>query len=160
VAMHLNGANQGHLRFVASAARRLARARFQALARHGGAIAREHHVLRALVDAGTDLFVMAATLSRAEALLADGPGDPASIQDLADYQCTRIRERVGAAFRNLRARRLHSLTDRVSAAFLGGRYAWMAEDVYTGFPAQFLSRSKTAKAAGIDPDEPEMDTPE
>ena len=58
---------------------------------------KEQLIMFRLVEIGTDLFAMAACLSRAEGLLAEDQ-DKESSQDLADLFCQNAEKRIDEAF--------------------------------------------------------------
>ena len=80
-------------------------------------------VLFRLVDIGTDLFAMAASISYATMLAKKG-GDAKNAVDLADVFCREARMRIEANFENL-------FTDHDDAAYklvlrlLKGEYDWL-----------------------------------
>ena len=84
-------------------------------------------VLFRIVDIGTDLFAMAASISYA-AMLAKKGGDQKNAMDLADVFCREARMRIEANFQNL-------FTDHDDAAYkvvlnlLKGQYEWFEGDL-------------------------------
>src|SRR5216684_2480112 len=91
-----------HVRFVERSARRLARGVFHAMVRFGPKLEQRQSVLFRLVDIGGELFAMAATCARAEALRARDPAAGARAVRLADVFCRQARRRVRAKFSGLR----------------------------------------------------------
>lgn len=85
----------GQRRIIASLSRRLARALFHSMARHGPKLEKKQLLLGRLVDIGAELFAMSASLARAEML-----GDERSLE-LARYICKRGKRRVEDLFTNL-----------------------------------------------------------
>ncbi len=73
----------GDLRFVDRAARRLARASFHGMLVYQAKLQNKQAFLFRLVDIANELFAMAASLSRAEALRASGSPQAAEARDLA-----------------------------------------------------------------------------
>ena len=99
----LNGKLRAHLNYVARTSRRLARSLFHAMARFGPKLEREQVLLGRFVDIGTELFAMAATCSRAHALMRGAsPAKCAELTSLADYFCETARLRIGQYFHGLR----------------------------------------------------------
>ncbi len=130
-AKHLSARNQAHVRSLPKTARRMARTLFHVMARHGVKLEYEQITLQRFVDIGTDLFAMAAVLSRADGRLATS-GDPA-LEDLTDLFCRTARARIAA---NLAA--VHRHHDRqygkVADALMDGKYRWVSEGAYVEFP--------------------------
>ena len=92
-----------HLRYVSRTSRRLARRLFQSMVRKGPKLEREQVLLGRFVDIGTELFAMAATSGRAQAMLERGPREQnAGVLELADYFCRSARVRVEQGFKGLR----------------------------------------------------------
>jgi alkylation response protein AidB-like acyl-CoA dehydrogenase len=87
---------RGHLRFAARSSRRLARALFHAMLRFGPKLEKQQLLLGRFVDIGTELFAIAATCSRAQAL-----GTPEA-RDLADYFCRSSQLKIAGLFRHIR----------------------------------------------------------
>ena len=115
-----------HVRFIARASRRLARATFHAMVRFGPALEKRQAVLGRLVDVGADLFVMSAVISRAQMLASRAEG--ATALELADLHCRRARRRVKERFRALFAnddRATHLVANR----FLEGNLTWLERGV-------------------------------
>jgi len=93
-----------HLRHAAKTSRKLARALFHAMLRHGPKLEREQLLLGRFVDIGTELFAITATCLRAEQMIqsdASG-GSKAELLNLADYFCRASRLRIGEKFRGIR----------------------------------------------------------
>jgi alkylation response protein AidB-like acyl-CoA dehydrogenase len=82
----------GDLGIIAPLSRKLARTLFHSMARYGPGLEKRQLLLGRLVDIGAELFAMAVSVSRAEAL-----GDERS-RDLARYICRRGKQRVGNLF--------------------------------------------------------------
>lgn len=84
-----------HLRFAHRHTRRLARTIFHAMLRFGPGLEKRQAVLNRIVDIGSDLFAIAATVSHARALVEKYPHDQTPIE-LADLFCRQARRRVRA----------------------------------------------------------------
>jgi hypothetical protein len=115
---------RGHLRYLESAARRLARDLFHMMVRHGQGLQKKQLVLARLVDVGVELFAMGAVLSRAASPLA-----PAGAQALADLFCRQARRRIGRRRRALCCNdddRTYGLAQEV----LEGEYPWLEENIF------------------------------
>jgi alkylation response protein AidB-like acyl-CoA dehydrogenase len=103
-----------HLRYVARTSRRLARALFHAMLRHGPKLEREQLLLGRFVDIGAELFAMTAVCLRAGRLLnsADFAGDREHLPGLVDCFCSEACLRIERCFHDLR----HN-TNRISYHF-------------------------------------------
>ena len=119
-----------HFRYIARTSNRLAAAMFRAMARHRHRLERRQILLGHLMDIGTELFAMAASVTRAEMAATcayarsltsgNGQGDG---RRLADLFCRQARGRIDERFRALRSsvRPANALADRV----LAGDFQWM-----------------------------------
>ncbi|HXG58445.1 MAG TPA: acyl-CoA dehydrogenase family protein, partial [Thermoanaerobaculia bacterium] len=121
------GALSGHMGYVERGSRRLARAIFHAMMRYQAKLERKQMVLFRLVDIGTDLFAMAASISYATMLAKKG-GEKRNAIDLADLFCREARQRIEYNFENL-----FTSTDekayRVASRLLDGEYRWFEGDL-------------------------------
>lgn len=92
------------LRYVARTNRRLARAIFHAMLRHGPKLEREQLVLGRFVDIGAELFAMTAACLRGEQLLhSQNPAAGAhNLPALIDYFCQGAQLRIEQLFNDLR----------------------------------------------------------
>lgn len=91
-----------HLRYAARSSRRLARAIFYAMLRHGPKLEREQLLLGRLVDIGTELFAITSVCLRAEAQLKNGTKEGREeFCQLMDFFCRASRLRIEAAFRGI-----------------------------------------------------------
>ena len=93
-----------HVRYAARTSRKLARALFHAMLRHGPKLEREQILLGRFVDIGTELFAITATCLRAERMMqSDVAGsEKTDLLHLADYFCKASRLRIGEKFRAIR----------------------------------------------------------
>lgn len=91
---------KSHVRWCASASRRLARRLFQQMLRHGPALEKQQLLLARFVNIGAELFAMSATLLRARALVDRATSEGVQAADLADYFCRSARLRIGESFRS------------------------------------------------------------
>jgi alkylation response protein AidB-like acyl-CoA dehydrogenase len=99
-----------HLRYIARTNRRLARAIFHAMLRHGPKLEREQLLLGRFVDIGAELFAITAVCLRGERLLnskAD-TDDKQNLPGLIDYFCQGAHLRIKQHFNDL-----HHNTDSV-----------------------------------------------
>lgn len=145
---HLDGANQAHLAYIGTTAKKLARELFAAMRKYKLKLEYEQLIMQRFVDIGTDLFAMAACLSHAEHLLGER-GKDEKLQRLVDLFCSNARGRISDNFRSVKKNH-NSLINKVSAAFMEGGYQWMVEDVYTDVPPLQIERvgKMTSQSAG------------
>jgi len=155
-AAHLSLPNRGHLNFIAKASRKLARSLFASVLRFQQGIEREHILLRAYVDIGADLFAMGVILSRAESVSAEGQPEAATIQKLANYFCTRARQRISENVR-LTRRNYGRAAAQVGRMVLDENFEWLMSDVYSDFPPQFLSSEQIRESLSSKPDKGSVD---
>jgi hypothetical protein len=91
-----------HLRYASRAGRKLARALFHAMARHGPKLEREQLLLGRFGDIATELFALVAVCLRTEALARTGAReDGTELARLADYFARTARVRIEQKFRHL-----------------------------------------------------------
>src|SRR5512144_3029228 len=88
----------GHLRFVERSSRKLAREIFHSMVVFQAAAERKQAFLFRLVDIANELFAMASTISRAQALGAAGKPEAAQATKLADQFCLQSRRNVRKLF--------------------------------------------------------------
>ena len=99
----LDPALQPHARFVDKASRKLARGLFHQMVKHGPKLEREQMLLSRFVEIGTELYAIAASVSRAQALLLEGKSREdvlPLVEHFAAESRIRIDERFRAAGRN------------------------------------------------------------
>jgi hypothetical protein len=113
-----------HLSFVDVHARRLARALFHAMGRYQAGLEKKQALLSRFVEIASELFAMAASVARADALHSTDAASHAGVIELADLFCRGARLRVKNLFRAVR-----SNDDRAAYRFaqrvLAGEYAWL-----------------------------------
>ena len=113
-----------HMRYVERGSRRLARSVFHTMMRFGPKLEQRQAVLFRLVDAGAELFAMAATCARAQRLAQKDPAAARSARALADLFCRQARARIATKFEGL-----WSNTDvptyRVAQEVLAGEHRWL-----------------------------------
>jgi hypothetical protein len=104
----------GHLRYVARTNRRMARAIFHAMLRHGPKLEREQLLLGRFVDIGAELFAMSAVCLHGERLFnsANSRDNKEELPGLIDYFCRTARLRIEQHFRGI-----HSNTDGIGYRF-------------------------------------------
>lgn len=116
---------QKHLRYAARTSRRLARALFHALLRHGPKLEREQLLLGRFVDIGTEVFAITATCCRAEHQLRTSNDDTSReyLIALVNYFCSAARRRILREFRGIRQnddRQGYRLSRQILAGKLSG----------------------------------------
>ena len=114
-------------RWVEGASRRLARGLFHALLRHGRGLEREQLLLGRLVDAGTELFAVAAVLARTRALVVLGTPE-ATLLPVVELFCRGARSRVERSLRG-RPRAEEAARRALAPAVLAGALRWLEEGI-------------------------------
>lgn len=92
-----------HVRYLERTTRRLSRAIFHLMARHGPKLERRQALLFRAVDIGADLFAMSAAVSRADALRRAGAPEAPQAVELADLFCRQTARRIAEHFRGIRS---------------------------------------------------------
>jgi alkylation response protein AidB-like acyl-CoA dehydrogenase len=117
-----------HLRFVERASRRLARSSFHGMLVHRARLQNKQAFLFRLADIANELFAMAATVSRAEALEDRGAPEAEGARGIADVFCRGSRRRVRDLFRDLWAN--DDVTRyRLGTAVVAGRHEWLERGI-------------------------------
>jgi alkylation response protein AidB-like acyl-CoA dehydrogenase len=116
-----------HVKHVAAASRRLARALFHSMAKYGPKLERQQILLGRYVDIGAELFAMLATCSHAQHLL-DHDTTAANALALADYFCATSALRVEDLFRATR-RNADRAGYRLAQQLLGGEMEWLERGI-------------------------------
>ena len=117
----------GHMRYVRSASKRLARHIIHQMTRHQKKLESRQTVLSRVVDIGTELFAISAACSYAEHLAKNGNKQENAIE-LADLFCQYARKRVDNLFNDTRD---NYDRQNISAAknLLAEKYAWLESDI-------------------------------
>ena len=118
----------GHVRFVERSARKLARSVFHSMVRFGPRLEQRQSVLFRLVDVAAELFAMAATCSRAQAIYKKDKTAGARAVKLADLFCRQARRRVRSKFNGLR-RNEDVPTYKFAQEILAGEHRWLERDI-------------------------------
>ncbi|HEX5650740.1 MAG TPA: hypothetical protein VFX69_13870, partial [Steroidobacteraceae bacterium] len=134
-ARHLDERNRRHLEYAAKASKLLARRLFATMARHGPKLEKEQILLGNFVDVGVELFVMAATLSYADHLVAAQPGDRTPL-DLADLYCQEARRRIESNFRAVK-HNFNRSYGKVAGLLMDGKLDWLGEGAANPIPPQY-----------------------
>jgi alkylation response protein AidB-like acyl-CoA dehydrogenase len=127
-----------HLRFVERASRRLARATFHGMLVHRAGLQKKEAFLFRVVDAGMELFAMAAVVSRVHALRASGHPVAEEAAELARLFCRTRTRKVNSLLRDLFDND-DALRYRVGRRVLEGRETWLEDGaIPLGVPAEAL----------------------
>jgi len=113
-----------HLRFIDRASRKLARESFHGMALFQAKMERKQGFLFRAVDIVMELFVMAATVSRARRMNDEDHPQAKRALALADLHCSMARRKVGRLFRDLWINEDAS-KNQVAAEVLAEGYAWL-----------------------------------
>jgi alkylation response protein AidB-like acyl-CoA dehydrogenase len=122
------GALAGHLRFVERNARKLSREIFHGMVIHGAKLQNKQAFLFRLVDVANELFAMASSVSKAQAMREDGHPDAANAEEIADLFCRGSRRTVQRLFHDL----WHNddvLKYKVAQHVLDGEHVWLEEGI-------------------------------
>ena len=118
-----------HLRYAARTGRKLARKLFHAMLVQGPKLERQQVLLGRFVDIGTELFAIAVTCSRAQALLAARTGgERQELIELADYFCRSARLRIERNFQGLR-RNADRRGYRLAQEVLASKHEWLEKGI-------------------------------
>ncbi|HEY8241009.1 MAG TPA: acyl-CoA dehydrogenase family protein, partial [Kiritimatiellia bacterium] len=93
----MDGTLARHAEYASATSRKLARGLFHAMAKHGPKLEREQLLLGRFVEIGTDLFAMAASCSRAQAMLKAGTPRE-QVLPVVDFFCREARKRIAGRF--------------------------------------------------------------
>ncbi len=129
-----------HVRSIERTTRRLSRAIFHLMARHGPKLEKRQALLFRAVDIGADLFAMSAAASRAQAMRrAKDPAAPRAVE-LADIFCRGMRRRIARHFAAIR-----SNDDvpkyRTARRILAGEHRWLERGLV---PSEELEKMTTS----------------
>jgi hypothetical protein len=113
-----------HIRFVDRMSRKLARGSFHGMLVYQAGLQNKQAFLFRLVDVASELFAMAATVSRAQALADTGRAEAKEAAELADVFCRMARRRVRALFGELWDNDDPSRY-RAALAILDDRHQWL-----------------------------------
>jgi hypothetical protein len=113
-----------HLRYVDRASRRLARCLFYAMVRFGPGLEKRQSVLFRLVDVGAELFAMAVSCARAQALGSADAAAASGARTLADHFCRQARRRAEERFAQVFDND-DTAGYRLAQQILGDEHAWL-----------------------------------
>ena len=113
-----------HMKLAAKASRRLARGLFHSMAKYGPKLEREQVLLGRFVDIGAEIFAIATSCARAQAMMQSDPSSKPDSLALADYFCRMAQLRINQLFHSVKHnvdRRGYKLAQRV----LTGEFDWL-----------------------------------
>jgi alkylation response protein AidB-like acyl-CoA dehydrogenase len=119
------GALSGHMGYIERQSRHVARSIFHAMMRYQAKLERKEMVLFRLVDIGTDLFAMAASITYATMLAKNGTKNAVEV---ADVFCREARMRVDMNFTHLFDNH-DDQSYRLAGGILKGQYSWLEGDL-------------------------------
>jgi hypothetical protein len=159
---HLSERNRKHLAYAAKTSKLLARRLFATMAKYGPKLEKEQIILGNFVDIGVELFVMGATLSYADHLVAQNPADQTP-QELADLYCREARRRIEGNFKAVKSN-FNRQYDKVSRLLMDGKLDWLAAGSINPIPPQYRDWEKNdyehpARAAYGETEEKKPDSP-
>jgi hypothetical protein len=135
-----------HLRFVERGARKLARESFHGMMRYQAKLQNKQAFLFRLVDVANELFAMASSVTRAEALRRTGAPEAREATDLADVFCRISRRRIGHLFRELWSND-DDMRYRTAMDVLKGRHQWMENGIVERTHEGAVPKAPPASAA-------------
>ncbi len=115
-----------HLRFAERSSRKLARQVFHGMNVHRAKLQFKQGFLFRLVDVANELFAMASSIARAQALAGADSPDAGRAGELADLFCRGARRKIARLFREL-WRNDDAHRYRAGVAVVEGRHAWLHE---------------------------------
>ena len=121
------GRNAGHMAYVERSSRRLSRSIFHAMMRYQAALEKKQSTLARIVDIGTDLFAMSATISYAH-MLAEQGAQQANAVEMADLFCRDAKVRIEQNFETMFDNH-DAFAYRQAQKLLRGDYDWMQGDL-------------------------------
>ena len=124
---HEFGSLAKHLRYVERTSRRLARKTFHTMLRFGPGLEKRQAVLGRVVDIGSELLVMTASVIYAKTIQQRNE-DEFGAEALADAFCRQSRRRISASFRAV-FRNDDLATYDVAQSYLAGDLSWLEQGV-------------------------------
>jgi alkylation response protein AidB-like acyl-CoA dehydrogenase len=118
----------GHLRFVERNTRRLSRQIFHGMVVHQAKLQNKQAFLFRLVDVANELFAMAASIARLDAMRQAGLPEAEGAAELVDLFCRNARRKVAALFRALWSND-DVFKYKVALKTLDGRYKWLERGI-------------------------------
>ena len=136
----------GHLRFVERNCRRLSRQVFHGMVVHQAKLQNKQAFLFRLVDVANELFAMAASVARADAMRRAGHPEADKAVELADLFCRGARRKVANLFSDL-WRNDDVRKYKTALRVLAGDHAWLEEGIL-GLEEQTQQSVKPASPMG------------
>ncbi|MSR78273.1 MAG: DNA polymerase II [Candidatus Omnitrophica bacterium] len=118
---------EGHMRYIGKTSKRLARTLFHAMTLYQQGLEKKQHLMSRLVNAGTDLFSMAASCAKAIREIQENPADAGPVE-LADLFCRQARGRIHKQMSGLFFNS-DAFANKVAKNTLDGKYAWLENDI-------------------------------
>ncbi len=115
-----------HVRYIERATRRLSRAIFHMMARHGPELEKRQALLFRAVDIGADLFAMSATACRAQAMRRAKDAAAPRAVELADVFCRGMRRRIAQHFTAIRSND-DVAKYKTARRLLAGEHLWLEQ---------------------------------
>ncbi len=115
-----------HMNYCQRSAHKLARILFLQMAAHREKLELRQETLGHLMNIGTEIFVMAASCSYAETLLAQGQKNAIL---LADHHCRLARQRISMEFKALSFAQ-RKTAKSISRSILKGDFTWLEKGIY------------------------------
>ncbi|HVF60802.1 MAG TPA: acyl-CoA dehydrogenase family protein [Thermoanaerobaculia bacterium] len=140
------GALAGHLRFVERNCRRLSRQVFHGMVVHQAKLQNKQAFLFRLVDVANELFAIAASVARADAMRRAGHPEADKAVELADLFCRGARRKVANLFSDL-WRNDDVRKYKTALRVLAGDHAWLEEGIL-GLEEQTQQSVKPASPMG------------
>ncbi len=140
-----------HLRFVERSGRKLARASFHGMLRYQARLQNKQAFLFRLVDVANELFAMAASVTRAEALVRANAPEAREAAALADLFCRLSRRRVHHLFDEL-WNNDDDLRYRAGIDVLKGRHEWLEKGTMGVVPHRAAAPAAPAEPPAVEPE--------
>jgi alkylation response protein AidB-like acyl-CoA dehydrogenase len=122
------GALATHLRFVERNCRRLSRQVFHGMIVHQAKLQNKQAFLFRLVDVANELFAMASSVCRVQAMIEQGHPDAANAQELADLFCRGSRRKIVRLFKDLWMNE-DVQKYKVALRVLEGQHVWLESGI-------------------------------
>lgn len=116
------------MRFLRRMSRKLARTTFHAMALNGPKLEKKQITLGDIVDTGSSLFVVAATLSRYLTRKKSGQLNPGE-EEMARFVCEEMASQAKNSYRHIRVLPGKSKVVGMSKKMMEGQYDWLIEDI-------------------------------
>lgn len=133
------GAHATHIRFVERSCRKLSREIFHGMMVHRAKLAYKQGFLFRVVDIADELFAMAATVSRAQAMAKAGAKEAPSASELTDLFCRTSRRKVKRLFRELWSND-DAQKYKAGKQLLDGRHLWLESLVVDFYPGDVVTQ--------------------